>query len=130
MRFGGGDLSGVGDLPAKRFGQPIAVGQALGVGPDGARFPTKLGGEFLLANVHQLGAAVLLVTEPKPFLGRLEQGAKQGSLPLIPDPRPNRADIHHREREQQPKPLGALHLVNEILDRFGVGEIALEGGRR
>ena len=82
------------------------------------------------AALDQLGAAMLLVTEPKPLLGRFEQGAQQLPLPFVPHARPDRADVDDRQHQQQPQPFGALHLADEILDRLGVGEVALERRRR
>ena len=73
---------------------------------------------------------MLLVAEPKPLLGRLEQGPQQRPLPLVPHARADGADVDHGQDQQQPQPLRALHLADEILDRLGVGEVALERGRR
>ena len=114
----------------ERLGEPVAVGQPPGMGARRARLPAERVGELLLAMLHQLGPAVLLVAEPKPLFGGLEQRPQQGPLPVVPHARADRADVDDGQDQQQPQPLRALHLVDEILDRLGVGEVALERGRR
>ena len=75
-----------------------------------------------------LASPALLVAQPKPLLGGVVQRAQQLPFPLVPRPRPDRANIDHGQHQQQSQPLGALHLTNKIKDRLGVGEVALEGG--
>ena len=70
------------------------------------------------------------MAQPQPLLGRIEQGPQQQPLPFVPHARPDRADVDDGQDQQQPQPLRALHLGDEILDRLGVGEVALERGRR
>ena len=41
----------------------------------------------------------------------------------------DRANVDDGQDQQQPQTLGTLHLANEILDRLGIGEVALERGR-
>ncbi len=120
MRLGLCDLPGIGELPGWRLGQPVAVGQAPRMGPGCARLPPELGGEFLLPLLDNGGAAMLLVAEAEPLFGRLEQGAQECALPLAPHAGANRSNIDHGEDQQQPQPFRALHLMDEILDRFGV----------
>ena len=72
----------------------------------------------------------LLVAEPEPLLGGIEQAAQQLPLPVVPGARPDRADVDNGQHQQQAQPLGALHRGDEILDRLGVGQVALEGGGR
>jgi hypothetical protein len=76
MRFGRGDLAGVGELPRRRFGQPVTVRKPASMGPGGARLPAELFGQGLLPLFDQRGAAMLLVAKPKPLLRRFEQGAQ------------------------------------------------------
>src|SRR3546814_17749155 len=52
------------------------------------------------------------------------------ALPSVPHGRPDRADIHHRQHQQQAQPLRALHYFGEIEDRLEVREVAPKGGRR
>ena len=127
-RFGGGDLAGIGKLPFGRLGQPIAVGQAPGLGPRRRPRPAELGGERGVAVGDLLGPAALLVAEPQPLLGGVEQGAQQLPLPVVPGARPDRANVDHGEDQQQPQPLRALHRARRnprsSWDRRG------RGGRR
>ena len=118
--------------PARRAARPASSCRAAaGHGP-GPRSPSSRAGSAssCCRCCDQLGPAVLLVAEPKPLLGGLEQGPQQRPLPLVPHARADRADVDHGQDQQQPQPLRALHLADEILDRLGIGEVALERGRR
>ena len=48
-------------------------------------------------------------------------------LPAVEDPRADRADVGDGQHEEEAQPLGRLHDRHEILDRLGIGEIALLG---
>ena len=130
MRFGGGDLPRIRELPCRRLGEPVAVGQAAGMSPRRAGLPAEFRSQLLLALLDDGAAAMLLVAKTEPFLRGLEQGPKQGALPIVPHARTDSADVDHGQDQQQPQALGALHLANEILDRLWIGEVALERGRR
>ena len=73
---------------------------------------------------------MLLVAEAEPLLGRFEQRAQQGPLPFAPHARPDGANVDDCQDQQKPQPLWALHLADEILDRLGIREVALERGGR
>src|SRR6185369_2076226 len=75
MRFGGRDLLRVRGLPGKRLGQPVTVGKAPRMRAERARLPAQRGGELLPPGIDQRSPAMLLVPEPEPLLGCLEQGA-------------------------------------------------------
>jgi len=72
------------------------------------------------------------VAEAKPFLGGLVEGSQERTLPIAPDAGADRADVDDGQRQQQAQTLWALHLADEVVDRLGVGEIALErsGGQQ
>jgi hypothetical protein len=127
-RLAFGDLAGVGDLPRQRLREPVAVGQASRVRLRRACLPAERLRQLLLPCVHDLASAVLLVAEPKPLLGGFEQGAQKRPLPFVPDAGAHRANVDHRQDQQEAEPLRALHLPCEILDRLGIGEVALESG--
>ena len=55
---------------------------------------------------------------------------KQLPLPVVPDAGADRANVDHGQHQQQPQPLRALHVRDEVLDRLGIGEVALERGLR
>src|SRR3546814_20727150 len=75
-------------------------------------------------------ATLLLVAEAQHLLGRLEYLAQQLALPFVPDAGTDRPDVDDGQQQQQAQPLQALHPPDEVGDRLGIGEIALEGGRR
>ena len=127
-RFGSGNLASVGGKPFGRFGDPVAVGKSSGMGAGRARLPPEFGCKRGLAGDHLLGPAALHMPEPKPFLGEVEQGADEPPFPFGPDPRPDRPDVDHGQDQEQPKPLGAGDGRDEIVDRLGIGEVALERG--
>ena len=121
MSLGRRDLQRIGLLPFGRLGQPIAVGQAPGMGAGGRCFPRQRVGELLLARRDLLRPAALLMAQPQPLLGGIEQRSEQLPLPVVPGGRTNRADIDHRQDQEEAQPLGALHRRDEILDRLGIG---------
>ena len=114
-------------LPLGRLGHPIAVWQPgrKGCGVRGA--PTHGSGQRRLARRNLLASPLLHVAKPQALLGSLEQRADQASLPVVPCARTNCANVDDRQQQQQPQSLGALHSVNEILDRLGICEVAAEG---
>jgi hypothetical protein len=128
MRLGRRDLPCVGELPRGRLGEPVTVGQPPCVRPGGARLPAKPRGQDFLAILDDRRAAMLFVPKPEPFLCRLEQGSEQRPLPLVPDARADCTDVDDGEDQEQPQALRTLHLVNKILDRLGLCEIAFECG--
>ena len=131
MRLGRGDLARIGDLPVERLGKPVAVGQPPGVRPRGARFPAQRRGQLLLPLLDQFVPPALLVAEPQPLLGGIEQGAQQACrFQSFQTPGPT-ARISTTVRISSSRSRSGLcTCADEILDRLGVGEVALEGGRR
>ncbi len=79
---------------------------------------------------HLFRPPALLVAQPKPLLGGVEQGAQELAFPFGPGGRPDRPDIDHGQDQQQPQPLGALHEADEIIDCLGIGQVAAKGGMR
>ncbi len=73
-----------------------------------------------------LCSAMLLMSEPQPLFGALEQGTEKAALPFVPHLGSDGANIDDGQDQQEPESLRALHLAHEILDRLGVGEVALE----
>ena len=126
--LGGRHLAGIGEDPVSRLGQPVAVGQAAGMGARRLAVPVERLGQRRLARRHLLAPPALLVAEPKPFLGRIVKRPDQPPLPFGPDPRPHRANIDHGQDQQQPQALRALHQPHERIDRLRIGKVALERG--
>jgi len=60
--LGGRDLLCICDLPGKRLGEPVAIGETLRVRADRARFPAELGRQCRLPPFDELGAAMLPLT--------------------------------------------------------------------
>ncbi len=98
------------------------------MGPRRRGRPAQCCGELGLPGRHLLGSPALLVTEPEPLLGGIVERPQQLPLPVVPGPRTDRANVDHGQHQQQPQPLGTLHRADEIVDRLGVGQVALEGG--
>src|SRR5690349_2878186 len=73
---------------------------------------------------------MLLMAEAEMLLRRLEQGPEECALPFAPNAGPDGADVDYGKDQQQAQALRALHLMDEILDRLRIGEVALERGRR
>ncbi len=128
IAVGGVEEIGVALDHLRRLGEPIAVGQPPGEAREAALLPAETAAKRFLDRGDPVLAALLLVAEAQHLLASVEQSAQQLALPAVPGARPDRADVDDGEHEQQPQPLEALHVADEVLDRLGVGEIALEGG--
>ena len=124
-----GHLSGIGALPAERFGKPVTVTEPLVVRGNGAARPFQCVGEFSLAPLDDLRATLLLVAEPEFLLGSFIECAQKPPLPVGPCPRAHGADVDDGEDEQHLEAFGALHLRAEVGNRGWVGKVAFEGGR-
>ena len=64
------------------------------------------------------------------LLGGGVQIAQQLPLPAVENAGPDRTDIGDGQQQQQAQALGRLHDLDEILDRLGIGEVALLGDVR
>ncbi len=96
--------------------------------PRCSRRPAQIGGELGLPRRHLLAPPALLVAQPEPLLGGVVEGPQQLPLPVVPGPRPDRSYVDHGQHQQQSQPFRALHRRGEVVDRLGIGQVALEGG--
>ncbi len=94
--------------------------------PRRCRRPAQLRCQLGLPRRHLLAPPALLVAQPQPLLGSVVERAQQLPFPLVPRPRPDRANIDHGQHQQQSQSFRALHRSSEIVDRLGVGKVALE----
>ena len=111
-----------------RFGNPVGCRQQF------AQLVHQLGlvAQFLahcrLSRGHAFLAPAGGVAQSKPLVSQVVQLAQQLALPAVPRARPDRANIDRGEDGELAQPFESLHFGDEILDRLGVGKVALEGG--
>ena len=80
---------------------------------------------FGLLEGDLLPAPVAHVAEAQALARRVVELAEQLALPAVPGARPHRANVDCGQDGKVAQALLALHLADEILDRLGVGEVAL-----
>ena len=111
-----------------RLGDPVGIGQQRPGTVDQMLLIAQQSRDGILLRRHPLFSPVALVAQPQSFLGGIIELAQKLAFPAVPRARPDRADIDRGEDCEIAQALEALHLAGEILDRLGVGEIALLRG--
>ena len=91
-----------------------------------AQFAAQIGRNGFEAPRQRHRAAIDFKRTGHPVLGGAIKLAQQGRLPVVPDFRADRADVRHRQQQQQFETLRRLHGRHEIGDRLGVRQIAPE----
>ena len=92
------------------------------------RAAAEFAARLVLLHRDLLLAAVPHMAEAQTFLLGIEQFAEQLPFPAVPRAGPDCANVYRGQDGKVPQAFDALHLAAEILDRLGIGEIALLRG--
>ena len=108
-----------------RLGDPVCVGEDLVVFVDQVCPVAQHGRDDFLLRCHPPFASVPHMAQPQAFLCSVIKLTQQLPFPAVPGSGADRTDIDDGQHHQVPQSLEALHFGDEILDRLGIGQVAL-----